>query len=336
MNTNYVMRAKSLTVEELLPYFDLPIEKASNELRICVTTLKKICRKLGIRKWPHRSFNALNRRIKTLEEMKKSSNLQNIEEINKEIYSLRVKLELLSDDPNLDLKILLTKNEAYKIDNFSLKTVNIVQDTNMTDRQHYWESVDVHSYNKNEINKKNSRRKRRRGRGEVKAKKTTKSKTHLPLPPPSIHYIRKDDPTKSSFSHQLSFLNDNDIINTNSTEENLTSLNSMEETYNHKEIVRKNQERQFKLYLQILRKDMNGYSRVITKTPINYQSNQLKPIGGGVSINWYVKWKILNKVSLFRQQLTIKYNSHNNITKIIFRLKKLYKHFTFDNTLPFF
>jgi hypothetical protein len=40
--------------EELAEYFHLPITQVSKELGVCATVLKKICRKNGIPRWPHR------------------------------------------------------------------------------------------------------------------------------------------------------------------------------------------------------------------------------------------------------------------------------------------
>jgi hypothetical protein len=45
---------KSKTREELAKYFHLPIAEAAKELGVCATVLKKICRKNGISRWPHR------------------------------------------------------------------------------------------------------------------------------------------------------------------------------------------------------------------------------------------------------------------------------------------
>lgn len=44
----------SITREQLTKYFHLPITDVAKELGICATMLKKICRKNGIPRWPHR------------------------------------------------------------------------------------------------------------------------------------------------------------------------------------------------------------------------------------------------------------------------------------------
>jgi hypothetical protein len=43
-----------MDLERLSEYFHMPINDVSKELGICTTVLKKICRNLGIPRWPHR------------------------------------------------------------------------------------------------------------------------------------------------------------------------------------------------------------------------------------------------------------------------------------------
>lgn len=49
------MQAIVVTQEFLLPYFDRPLQDAAAKLGVCCTTMKKICRKLGIDRWPNTS-----------------------------------------------------------------------------------------------------------------------------------------------------------------------------------------------------------------------------------------------------------------------------------------
>lgn len=51
--------AKAITLEQLRQYFHLPIVQVSNELGICTTLLKKICRKHKIHRWPYRQVSAM-------------------------------------------------------------------------------------------------------------------------------------------------------------------------------------------------------------------------------------------------------------------------------------
>ena len=48
-------------MELLSRFFHMPINEASKVLGICSTSLKKICRKHGLVRWPHRKvINSLN------------------------------------------------------------------------------------------------------------------------------------------------------------------------------------------------------------------------------------------------------------------------------------
>jgi len=46
------------SIEKLARHFHLPINAAGRELGICPTVLKKICRKHGLTRWPHRKVCA--------------------------------------------------------------------------------------------------------------------------------------------------------------------------------------------------------------------------------------------------------------------------------------
>ncbi|KAL4517531.1 hypothetical protein Ndes2437B_g06760 [Nannochloris sp. 'desiccata'] len=51
---------------ELAPYFYYPINEAAKRLKICPTVLKKICRKHGLRRWPHRKLQSIERALEKL------------------------------------------------------------------------------------------------------------------------------------------------------------------------------------------------------------------------------------------------------------------------------
>lgn len=58
---------EELTLNEISKHFDTPIQDAAKALGVCPTILKKICRRLGIGRWPYRRVNSLNKMIATLE-----------------------------------------------------------------------------------------------------------------------------------------------------------------------------------------------------------------------------------------------------------------------------
>jgi len=53
--------------ETLAAHFHVPITEASKNLGVCATVLKKICRKYGIQRWPHRKIKSLERMIEVLQ-----------------------------------------------------------------------------------------------------------------------------------------------------------------------------------------------------------------------------------------------------------------------------
>ncbi|KAK8968594.1 Protein RKD5 [Platanthera guangdongensis] len=59
-------RTGKLHIKDLSNYFHLPISEAAKELHICSTALKKICRKHGMPRWPHRKIKSIDRRISNL------------------------------------------------------------------------------------------------------------------------------------------------------------------------------------------------------------------------------------------------------------------------------
>ena len=52
-----------ISYKELKEYFHLPINEVSEKLGICATVLKKVCRRNGVYRWPHRKISALNKYI---------------------------------------------------------------------------------------------------------------------------------------------------------------------------------------------------------------------------------------------------------------------------------
>ena len=51
-------RARQVTLEMLQQRFDKPLSEVAVELGVCMTFLKKVCRKHGIKRWPFRKVRA--------------------------------------------------------------------------------------------------------------------------------------------------------------------------------------------------------------------------------------------------------------------------------------
>eukprot|EP00741_Cyanophora_paradoxa_P025678 tig00000388_g24781.t2 len=52
---------RDTSFESISSLFHLPINEASKRLGICVTLLKKLCRRHGLSRWPYRKLKSLER-----------------------------------------------------------------------------------------------------------------------------------------------------------------------------------------------------------------------------------------------------------------------------------
>ncbi|CAI5499905.1 unnamed protein product [Closterium sp. Naga37s-1] len=85
-----------IQLPDLAKHFHLPINEAARELGICPTVLKKICRRHGMRRWPHRKIRSIERIIATLEETI-AGGAPADESILREIKSLKEEKKRLCD-----------------------------------------------------------------------------------------------------------------------------------------------------------------------------------------------------------------------------------------------
>ncbi|XP_019153284.1 PREDICTED: protein RKD1-like [Ipomoea nil] len=58
-----------LSKKTISNYFYMPINQAAKELNVGLTQLKKRCRMLGIRRWPHRKLNSLQTLINNVQKI---------------------------------------------------------------------------------------------------------------------------------------------------------------------------------------------------------------------------------------------------------------------------
>ncbi|KAE8100076.1 hypothetical protein FH972_018005 [Carpinus fangiana] len=69
-------RAGKLTLKDVGHYFHLPIEEAARRMKLCPTVLKKICRRDGMNRWPHRKVKSIQRQISSLTASLDSNNAE--------------------------------------------------------------------------------------------------------------------------------------------------------------------------------------------------------------------------------------------------------------------
>jgi hypothetical protein len=69
-------RGGSLTTDQVIPLFHLPLHAAATQLGIGVTILKKKCRALGIQRWPARRVRSIRRQLQATPDQKAAAELQ--------------------------------------------------------------------------------------------------------------------------------------------------------------------------------------------------------------------------------------------------------------------
>jgi len=99
--------SKNISFDELSKYFHLPINQVAKELGVCATILKKICRRNGIPRWPHRKIKSLDKMISNLE-VNLAKNPTEREEINHEVELLKTKKLEIMKNPD----ILVSKSSS--------------------------------------------------------------------------------------------------------------------------------------------------------------------------------------------------------------------------------
>uniref|UniRef100_A0AAV1TTJ1 RWP-RK domain-containing protein n=1 Tax=Peronospora matthiolae TaxID=2874970 RepID=A0AAV1TTJ1_9STRA len=89
----------------LRPHFEEPLAKVAATFGICVTLLKKICRRHGIARWPHRQITGLRKSIASMEHAIYYFDGARRESYVEQLAKQKIKLAALLADPT-------TKNDA--------------------------------------------------------------------------------------------------------------------------------------------------------------------------------------------------------------------------------
>ncbi|CEG45702.1 SANT/Myb domain [Plasmopara halstedii] len=91
---------KHISIEELRTHFDRPIIDVAKDFGICITLMKKICRRNGIKRWPHRQIRSLSKSIASMEAAMLSAHGSERERYRDQITNLKMKRECVIADPN--------------------------------------------------------------------------------------------------------------------------------------------------------------------------------------------------------------------------------------------
>ncbi|KAK9926017.1 hypothetical protein M0R45_023273 [Rubus argutus] len=102
-STRSCSSSRLLSRETISQYFYMPITQAAKELNIGLTLLKKRCRELGIRRWPHRKLTSLQTLIRNIQELGKEDE-ESEEKLRNAIELLERERKLMEDAPDMQLE----------------------------------------------------------------------------------------------------------------------------------------------------------------------------------------------------------------------------------------
>ncbi|XWS60532.1 hypothetical protein CRYUN_Cryun07bG0044000 [Craigia yunnanensis] len=100
----YNSTAKMLSRKVIAQYFYMPITRAANELNIGLTLLKKRCREVGIRRWPHRKLMSLQTLIRNVQELQKEEGEESERKLREALEVLEREKKMLEEMPDLQLE----------------------------------------------------------------------------------------------------------------------------------------------------------------------------------------------------------------------------------------
>nr|GMD43639.1 protein RKD2-like [Ipomoea batatas] len=106
-------KPSTLTQEMVSRYFHLPMKQAAKELRIGEAPLKRVCRRLGINRWPYRKLQSWERLAEDVQQFDK---LQENAEKRENVKNLEDRMKQLIREPNLELdhKTFKLREACYK------------------------------------------------------------------------------------------------------------------------------------------------------------------------------------------------------------------------------
>ncbi|MCD7452363.1 hypothetical protein HAX54_016291 [Datura stramonium] len=93
-----------LSRDTISKYFYMPITQAAKELNIGLTLLKKRCRDLGIRRWPHRKLMSLQTLIKNVKELEKRGGNGTEQKLKDVIKLLEQEKKKMEEIPDMELQ----------------------------------------------------------------------------------------------------------------------------------------------------------------------------------------------------------------------------------------
>ncbi|KAG6584736.1 putative RWP-RK domain-containing protein [Phytophthora cinnamomi] len=103
--------SSSITLDMLRPHFEEPLAKVAANFGICVTLLKKICRRHGIARWPHRQITGLRKSIASMEHAIGYFDGDRRESYAEQLLKQKNKLAALLEDPTTSNPLLASDDD---------------------------------------------------------------------------------------------------------------------------------------------------------------------------------------------------------------------------------
>ncbi|KAF1781934.1 hypothetical protein JG687_00008642 [Phytophthora cactorum] len=113
--------SSSITLDMLRPHFEEPLAKVAASFGICVTLLKKICRRHGIARWPHRQITGLRKSIASMEHAIGYFDGDRRESYAEQLLKQKRKLAALLENPTTN-NPLLANEEDQRVENTRRQT----------------------------------------------------------------------------------------------------------------------------------------------------------------------------------------------------------------------
>ncbi|KAL3658419.1 hypothetical protein V7S43_016552 [Phytophthora oleae] len=123
-HTGGMVNVKDLTLNELRPHFNKPMAVVAKELGVCITLMKKICRRNGLVRWPHRRIRSLVNRITSLQVLASNAAGAERKRFQGQIAGLREELSAVIQNPNEKSRKAHTDTKnSIKAEQMSLREV---------------------------------------------------------------------------------------------------------------------------------------------------------------------------------------------------------------------
>lgn len=131
---------KEILLEDLVPLFEYKLTDAAKRLGISVSTLKRVCRKLGIPRWPYRKISSLHRKYRIKKDPKCLTRIEEIKANPSCLVKNRGSRMHLKIKSRIEIKHLLShptpKDFSLGFDSETIRLPSFRELCNMLEKHH--------------------------------------------------------------------------------------------------------------------------------------------------------------------------------------------------------